>query len=78
MHTTIKSLLESMRITDAEVTRRKELLTFTALDAEVLATFAPIIGANVISMVDEFYRMQTSIPEIALLIGDSDTLERLR
>jgi diguanylate cyclase len=78
MQTTIKTLLEQMRITDTEIRQRKALLNFTALDAETLATFAPVIAKNIDSLVQEFYRIQTSIPEIALLIGDSDTLNRLQ
>jgi diguanylate cyclase (GGDEF)-like protein len=33
---------------------------------------------NIDELVEEFYRMQTSNAEIALLIGDADTLSRLR
>lgn len=78
MHTVIKTLLEQMRITDSAIKQRKELLSFTAFDAEILAAFAPIITENLDDLVLEFYRIQTAIPEIALLIGDVDTLNRLQ
>ncbi|WP_260703744.1 GGDEF domain-containing protein [Edaphobacter flagellatus] len=78
MLTTIKTLLEQMRITDAEIRQRKDLLFFTSHDAEVLTKFAPIIAENIDTLVEEFYRIQLGIPEIALLIGDADTLTRLQ
>jgi diguanylate cyclase (GGDEF)-like protein len=78
MQTSIKTLLEQMRITDTAITQRMELLSFTDRDAESLAEFAPFIAENLDSLVDEFYRVQTSIPEIALLIGDLDTFKRLQ
>jgi diguanylate cyclase (GGDEF)-like protein len=36
------------------------------------------IEAHLDDLVDRFYELQTSTPEIALLIGDADTLQRLR
>jgi len=74
----IKTLLEQMRITETAVSQRMELLGFSQRDAELLATFAPTVTAQLDSLVDEFYRVQTSIPEISLLIGDLDTFERLQ
>lgn len=78
MHIAIKTLLEQMRITDTAISQRMELLSFTTRDAESLAAFAPAIAKNLDVLVDEFYRVQTSIPEIALLIGDFDTFKRLQ
>jgi len=78
MKQTEQTLLEQMRITELEVENRKTLLSFSGADAQLLLSCMPTIQENIDTIVTEFYRMQTSIPEIALLIGDSDTLARLR
>lgn len=78
MQQILQTLLEQMRITDSAVRQRKELLSFTNEDAEALAKFSPVVVENIDSIVSEFYRIQTDIDEIALLIGDADTLARLQ
>jgi diguanylate cyclase len=78
MQATIKSLLEQMRITETAISQRMELLGFSERDAALLAAFAPVIAENLDSLVDAFYRVQLSTPEIALLIGDLDTFQRLQ
>lgn len=78
MKQTDQTLLEQMRITDFEVEHRKTLFSFSGVDAQLLKSCKSIIEQNIDAVVFDFYRMQTSIPEIALLIGDSDTLDRLR
>lgn len=78
MNKTEQTLLEQMRITDFEVEHRKILFAFTDADAELLLSYKPTIEVHIDNIVAEFYRMQTSIAEIALLIGDADTLARLR
>ncbi|TWH77110.1 diguanylate cyclase (GGDEF)-like protein [Azomonas agilis] len=78
MKQTDQTLLEQMRITDFEVEHRKNLFLFSSVDAQLLKSCKSLIEQNIDAVVSEFYRMQTSIPEIALLIGDADTLARLR
>ncbi len=78
MNITDKTLLQQMRITESEVESRKALLSFTSQDVDALRACSPFIHDNLESIVTEFYRQQTSITEIALLIGDADTLSRLR
>jgi diguanylate cyclase (GGDEF)-like protein len=78
MKQTEQTLLEQMRITDFELEHRKTLFSFTSDDAKALQSCKPSIERNLDSVVAEFYQMQTGIPEIALLIGDADTLTRLR
>lgn len=78
MKQTDQSLLEQMRITDFDVEQRKALFSFTASDVQVLLSCKGVIEQNIDTLVAEFYQLQTSIPEIALLIGDADTLARLR
>lgn len=78
MNPTQKSLAEQMHIHDLEITRRKELLGFTRQDAELLAACKPYISDKIEDLVEQFYRRQTTINEIAVIIGDADTLSRLR
>lgn len=78
MQAAIKTLLEQMRITDTAISQRMELLSFSTQDAELLAAFAPLVAQNLDTLVDEFYDVQIAIPEIALLVGDLDTFNRLQ
>lgn len=78
MKQTDQTLLEQMRITEFDIERRKELLAFGTQDVGALAAFKPIIEREIDDLVAEFYEKQTAIDEIQLLIGDADTLRRLR
>lgn len=78
MNPTNKSLLEQMQIHDIEIVRRKELLDFTLHDCQLLTACREIIQEEVDGLVSLFYEKQTSNIEIALIIGDADTLQRLR
>ncbi len=75
---TDQTLLQQMRITEADIEGRKLLLGFSEADAATLLACRPLIEKEVHGLVSDFYTMQTSIDEIALLIGDADTLNRLR
>lgn len=77
MNRTDQTLLEQMQITDVEIARRKELLGFGDHDAELLMSCLDLVTDNIDLIVGEFYVQQTSVEEIALLIGDADTLRRL-
>ncbi|MFC1684253.1 GGDEF domain-containing protein [Pseudomonadota bacterium] len=72
------TLLEQMRINDVEIAQRKELLHFTDTDVEILKQHKGIVENNLDPIITEFYAKQTSFDEISLLIGDADTLTRLR
>jgi diguanylate cyclase (GGDEF)-like protein len=78
MKNTDKTLIEQMRITDFEISGRKEMFSLTADDAKSLKNTKPYIEAEIGRLVEAFYELQTAVPDIALLIGDSDTLNRLR
>ncbi|KTG16488.1 MULTISPECIES: GGDEF domain-containing protein [unclassified Guyparkeria] len=73
-----KTLLEQMQMSDAEISRRMELLGLTDQDLRCLTSKKQLIEGLVDGVVGEFYDRQTDIDEIALLIGDADTLHRLR
>lgn len=78
MKQTEQTLLEQMRITEFEIEHRKALFGFSQVDVKALLACKPIIELCIDTLVTEFYRLQTNIAEIALLIGDADTLGRLR
>jgi diguanylate cyclase (GGDEF)-like protein len=78
MNPTEQTLLEQMRITEFDIAHRKELLLLNEDDFSRLASYRPNIEPHIDALVDKFYEMQTGITEIALLIGDADTLTRLR
>lgn len=74
----MKSLLEQMLFTDAEIQQRLELVSLTADCMTALQQVSPIIEENVDIIVEEFYGAQLKIDQIAILIGDADTLYRLK
>ncbi|HTD89904.1 MAG TPA: GGDEF domain-containing protein [Burkholderiales bacterium] len=78
MKQTDQTLLEQMRITEFDVEHRKILFSFSHSDARLLSSCQGIMEEHLDTLVNEFYRTQTSVPEISLLIGDADTLARLR
>lgn len=66
-----------MQITDREIIRRKEFLRLGSEEIALLVSCKPFIEEDIDAIVDDFYEVQTSVEEIALLIGDADTLKRL-
>lgn len=78
MQITQQTLLEQLRIADFEIDNRKSLLGFTEDDVQALVSMRSIVDRRIHQLVADFYKSQTSIPEIALLIGDADTLNRLQ
>lgn len=77
MHSTMKTLLEQMRITEMEIDGRKRLLDFDGDDVCALLQCRAHVESRLDDIVEAFYAIQTSNPDIASLIGDADTLERL-
>ncbi|QCU89254.1 GGDEF domain-containing protein [Thiomicrorhabdus sediminis] len=78
MNRTDQTLLEQMRITQLEIESRKTLFNISYEDVEILNNVKPLVEQEIDEVVKLFYELQTDIPEIALLIGDADTLGRLR
>ncbi len=72
-----QSLLQQMRINEIEISRRMELFGLDPEQCRVLESCQSLIMDHIDAIVDEFYSRQTADDEIALLIGDSDTLARL-
>ncbi|MFV0574428.1 MAG: GGDEF domain-containing protein [Vibrio sp.] len=77
MNKVFQTLAEQMRITEHDIERRKVFMDFGKDDVEILKQANTWIGTFIPEVVRKFYRMQTSIPEIALIIGDRETLNNL-
>jgi diguanylate cyclase (GGDEF)-like protein len=75
---TEESLLQQYRIDEFEIEQRKALFGFGPADAAALMRARPLLLPVLDAVVDEFYRKQTENDDIALIIGDSETLRRLR
>jgi len=75
---TEQTLLEQMKISDVEISHRMQLLNLNPKELNLLSSHKTLIEDNIDIIVDEFYEKQTEIDEISLLIGDADTLGRLR
>lgn len=73
-----KTLAEQLQITNLEIEKRKKLLEFSDNDAELLLSYKPMIAKYLDGIVKTFYDHQLQVPEIALLIGDSETFRRLK
>ena len=67
-----------MKISDVEILHRMQLLSLSKEELNLLSSHKVLIEDNIEIIVDEFYEKQTAIDEISLLIGDADTLRRLR
>lgn len=67
-----------MKISDVEILHRMQLLNLNKDELSLLSNNKLLIEENIDMIVDEFYQKQTEIDEISLLIGDADTLRRLR
>lgn len=78
MKRTDKSLLEQMQISDTEISHRMTLLGLDRQLFDLLTAQQAVIEDGIDDIVDEFYEAQTAVDEIALLIGDAETLARLR
>lgn len=72
------TLIEQMRITEFEVENRKALLSLTNDDVSALLSCRAVIEKNLDTIINSHYAKQIQIPEIALIIGDANTLEHLK
>ena len=75
---TDRSLAEQMRITPREIERRKELFGITSEDGQCLQKLQLDLEPNLEQIIEEFYDQQTNVAEISLIIGDTETLRRLK
>lgn len=74
----LQTLLEQMHITDAEIQIRLELVDLNQEAISQLADVKYIIEEKVDTIVEKFYSSQLLIDDIGVLIGDAETLMRLK
>lgn len=73
-----KTLVEQLYISEFEIKGRMNLLDIQPDMLKLLASHKVLIEDHIENIVASFYEKQTAIDEVALLIGDADTLKRLR
>lgn len=78
MKVTDLNLGEQLKMSEREIRRRLELLSITPREMEEMIGLKPLIAPHVDDLVEQFYAMQVEVDEIAKLIGDSETLARLK
>lgn len=78
MKPTEQSLREQLRIFDYEIERRLRLLHVSAEERALLLELKPQVAEDIDGLVEEFYAQQVAHDEIAQVIGDSETLARLK
>jgi diguanylate cyclase (GGDEF)-like protein len=75
---TDQTLAEQLNITPHEIEYRKHLFDFTDEDVKRLLSCRRLIEDKTEDIIEEFYVHQTNNAEISTIIGDADTLRRLR
>lgn len=78
MGTANETLLKQLRITCREIQRRKEFFGFTDVHTQALKSLHSVISDRVQEVVDKFYKHIMPFTEIDRLIGDAETLKKLR
>lgn len=78
MKLTEQTLMQQMQISVLDIERRKQLLGLTDQDLSELVVVREKILFGLDQMVTDFYEDQVAVPEINNLIGDIDTLKRLK
>ncbi|ANF80844.1 diguanylate cyclase [Acinetobacter sp. NCu2D-2] len=78
MKPTDQTLMQQMQISLLDIERRKQLLGLDETELLALSRVRSIVEPELEHMIAKFYDFQTSVPEINTLIGDADTLARLK
>ena len=78
MKTTEQTLIEQLRITRREIARRKEYIGFTEADVKTLVSLKELIATHIEEITEEFYKMIVPFEEMDRIIGDAETLLRLK
>jgi len=73
-----QTLAEQMKFSDREIEKRKQLFDLRGEDIATLLSCKSAVVERLDWAIDEFYARQIDDPEIALIIGDSETLSRLK
>lgn len=75
---TEKSMVEQLKLTNRVISKRKELFGIQTEDEALLSDIKPFIEERIDTIVGEFYQRQLQYSEIEIVIGDADTLSRLK
>ena len=78
MRYTDRSLADQMRLHELEIAARKKLLDFSETDVINLTKVSSLIESEIDEIVEIFYVQELAIEEVALIIGDADSLSRLK
>ena len=78
MKSTDYTLIEQLKITSREIERRKEYFSFTEADVQILISLKEVISDNIDDIVDRFYKKIVPFDEMDAVIGDAETLRRLK
>ncbi len=78
MKTTSQTLIEQLKITKNEIERRKEYIRFTDKEVTTLMGLKEMIIDHVDEIIDHFYDSILPFDEMDRIIGDAETLKRLR
>ncbi len=73
-----QTLIDQMGFSEREIARRLHLLNFTEDDGERIQLVSDHITRVLSDLIEEYYEFQLADPEIAQVIGDVDTLTRLK
>ncbi|NGZ05779.1 MAG: GGDEF domain-containing protein [Magnetococcales bacterium] len=72
------TLAEQLKMTERRIEERKRLFNITDEDARNMMAVKGHIEIHLDELVETFYRQQLEFSEIQLVIGDADTLSRLK
>ncbi len=78
MKTTSQTLIEQLKITRHEIDRRKKYLNFTDENVRTLTSLRGLVADNIDAIIDHFYDKILPFDEMDRIIGDAETLRRLR
>ena len=78
MKTSDQTLIEQLKITKREIERRKEYLYLSEADISALVSLRELIGDNIDEIVEKFYEKILPFNEMDRVIGDAETLRRLK
>lgn len=72
------TLAEQLKITDRRIADRKRLMGITEEDERNMLAAKSFMDEHLDMIIEGFYRTQLSHAEVELVIGDADTLRRLK
>ena len=78
MIATQHTLIQQLKISRREIERRKEYFGFSETDIKILVSLRERIAASIDEITEEFYRKIVPFEEMDRIIGDAETLLRLR